>query len=43
MHIQREKGKVTRKSMKEKEVRMRAQTPGPSGSAETKIGNYYQK
>jgi hypothetical protein len=34
IHMQREKGRVTRNSMKEKEVRMRAQTPGPSGSAE---------
>ncbi len=33
MHMQRENGRVTRKSKKEKEVRMRAQTPGPSGSA----------
>ena len=33
MHIQREKGRVTRKRQKEKPVRMSAQNPGPSGSA----------
>ncbi len=31
--MQSEKGRVTRNSMNEKEVRMRAHTPGPSGSA----------
>jgi hypothetical protein len=33
IHMQSEKGRVTRNSMNEKEVRMRAHTPGPSGSA----------
>ena len=39
IHMQSEKGRVTRNSMKEKEVRMSAQTPGPSGSA-APIGKY---
>ena len=34
MHIQREKGRVTRKRQNENPVRMSAQNPGPSGSAE---------
>ena len=33
-HIQREKGKVTRKSKKDTRVRNKEQTPGPSDSSE---------
>ena len=36
-HIKREMGMVTRNRRKENAVRMRAQIPGPSGSAEKAV------
>lgn len=37
MHVQSEKGRVTTKSRAAKQVRMKAQMPGPSGSAGKKM------